>query len=260
MKIVKSSGVLPSQIADALGISVPDANFAIKATGAVGVITTSGRKFDDADFASRLSEELRSQAFASALRLIDVMSLSERFVSPPELLAQAHTIGFVQPRLLGGIPFWNLDEVNRHLIPCAENWITPEKLAEWSSLTIPQITSLVINGDLPRIKPKCFLPGWDQSALASFIARMDINPVPEAGEYDVEHGRIYQLLDAPEPLRALDLMALQQAYFGQVGHPLLLDDGTFGWVAEHVHELIFPPRDSDEGRRLSLEALEGLTG
>ena len=71
---------------------------------------------------------------------------------------------------------------------------------------------------------------------------MDFVTVAEAGDNDIDKGRVYELRDAPEPLRAVDSRALAHAYYSAVvGHPLLLADGSYGWAAEHVNELVYPP-------------------
>lgn len=258
MKIGKK-GALASEIAEMVGQNIADTNYMIEIAGVVGVITKSGKKYDIADFATALTQVIRSGNYERPVGLIDLTSLADQLVSPIELLGQAQSIGFVQSKLLGGIQFWNTDELAKFTDDCDTGFITVRKLASWSSLTIPQLSTLVINEDLPRIKPRCFVPGWDTSALSTFLKRIDINPVCEASEFDVGEGRIYELLDAPEPLHALDAVALQQAYFGQVGHPLQLADGSFGWVAQHVNELIYGPRYTNKDIQLSQEALDGLT-
>ena len=248
----------PAEIALALGISLFLAEYAIRRTGVTCVLTAQGNRVDALEFALRLDELLNCAEFSAELGLLNLRTLSALLCSPPELIAQAHEIEFPSSVTLEGVLFWPAETINRMFAACGGDWTTVLMLAQWASMTVPQISTMVINGDLPRVKTRNFVPGWQQDELADFVEGVDFGTVAEAGDYDIEHGRIYELWDAPEPLRAVDARALAQAYKLEVGHPLLLADGSYGWVAEHVDQLVYPPKNDDKSRHLTPEMLEGL--
>ena len=201
---------------------------------------------------------LAKPRFSEKLGLISLRQLSHRMVSPPELLIAAKEIDFVAPLMFAGLPFWELERVNSLFDRCGKRWTTVRQLAERTSLTIPQISRLVIEGRLPKITARFFVPGWHEDDLKLFLSQRDWLGISAAGQFDIENGRIYPLLDSPSPWRALGRTAAFDAFMGQLGHPVQLADGSFGWVAEHMDEIRFRPKKSTGSVEATDEVQPGL--
>ena len=167
MAISKKRTLLsPAEIALALGISLYLAEYAIRRTRVTCVLTAQGIRVDALEFSLQRDELLNCAEFSAELGLLNLRTLSALLCSPPELLTQAHEIGFPSALTLEGVPFWPADKINRLFSDCGDDWTLVPKLAQSPSLSIPQLSTMVINGNLPRIHPRNYVPGWQQDALA----------------------------------------------------------------------------------------------
>jgi len=236
----------PTEIARLLRLSSRLADFAIKSTGVSVIDTMCSQKIDTLDFATQLEALLNNAEFSEKLGLINLRQFSNRLVSPPELIILALEIDFVSPMMLAGIPFWPLADINLLFNRCGAKWKTVRQLAELTSLSIAQLSLHVVEGRLPKITTRFFVPGWHEADLKLFLSQGDRLGIGGAGQYDIDNGRIYLILDAPEPLRTLDKTVAIHAFLGPTGHPVQLEDGRYGWVAEHLDEIRFRPNKSAE--------------
>lgn len=248
-----------SKIASLLGVPIELAEYAVECACLTPVITLAGRGINESEFAVHHDLMLNSPEYSKKMGMINLTSLSEMLASPKELLVAACAIGFPRPRLVDGVPFWNLADIESLIKSCGGDFIPVGELAKWASLSIAQLSEYVVIGVLPRILPLNFVPGWFRDDLTSFIAALDVNPIREAGQYDIDEGRIYHLHDAPAPLRAVDEKnAVRHAFQGPIGHPVRLADGEFGWVVEHVNQYIYCCAEDDRSREMLAADIAGL--
>lgn len=259
MKNKKSNTVCSvSKIASLLGVTLELAEYSIKRAGLTPVITLSGPRVNEADFAVHHDLMLDSPDYAEKMAMLNLRSLSARLVSPPELLILACSIGFPRPRLIDGVPSWHQSDIESLIKSCGADFIPVEELAKCASLSIAQLSEYVVIGVLPRILPLNFVPGWYRDDLVRFFEVYEVNRIREASEYDIADGRIFYLHGAPTPLRAVDKNALLHAFQGPIGHPIRLADGEFGWVVEHVNEYIYGCAEIDHSKEMLAPAIAGL--